>query len=217
MNLEEIINAAVEKRVAELVAHAIGYRHDDSYSENISGTQIERAVEICGGEVVEWFGGQEHATAGWEHTEVDRLLEYCERVPRQVDAVIVGTDRTTYTGDVANKIGTYLKALAAKDNRVPFYVALPSSSFDWRIRDGVREIPIEERSSDEVNYADGWHDGELIEVRLTPETSAAANFGFDVTPRQFVTGLITERGICQANEQSILELFPEHVIQQKGS
>jgi len=135
----------------------------------------------------------------------------------KVDAVIVGTDRTTYTGDVANKIGTYLKALAAKDNRVPFYVALPSSSFDWRIRDGVREIPIEERSSDEVNYADGWHDGELIEVRLTPETSAAANFGFDVTPRQFVTGLITERGICQANEQSILELFPEHVIQQKGS
>ena len=135
----------------------------------------------------------------------------------KVDAVIVGTDRTTYTGDVANKIGTYLKALAAKDNRVPFYVALPSSSFDWRIRDGVREIPIEERSSDEVNYADGWHDGELIEVRLTPETSTAANFGFDVTPRQFVTGLITERGICQANEQSILGLFPEHVVQQKGS
>lgn len=135
----------------------------------------------------------------------------------KVDAVIVGTDRTTYTGDVANKIGTYLKALAAKDNRVPFYVALPSSSFDWRIRDGVKEIPIEERSSDEVNYADGWHEGELIEVRLTPETSAAANFGFDVTPRQFVTGLITERGICQANEQSILGLFPEHDVQQKES
>jgi methylthioribose-1-phosphate isomerase len=135
----------------------------------------------------------------------------------RVDAVIVGTDRTTYTGDVANKIGTYLKALAAKDNRVPFYVALPSSSFDWKIRDGVKEIPIEERSSDEVNYADGWHEGELIEVRLTPETSTAANFGFDVTPRQFVTGLITERGICQANEQSILELFPEHIVQQKES
>lgn len=135
----------------------------------------------------------------------------------KVDAVIVGTDRTTYTGDVANKIGTYLKALAAKDNRVPFYVALPSSSFDWRIRDGVKEIPLEERNSDEVNYADGWHEGELIEVRLTPETSTAANFGFDVTPRQFVTGLITERGICQANEQSILGLFPEHDVQQKES
>jgi methylthioribose-1-phosphate isomerase len=127
-----------------------------------------------------------------------------------VDIVIVGTDRTTRTGDVANKIGTYLKALAAKDNGVPFYVALPSSSFDWNIRDGLKEIPIEERDSDEVNYVDGWHDGNLVEVRLTPQTSAAANFGFDVTPRQFVTGLITERGICQAGEESILHLFPEH-------
>jgi methylthioribose-1-phosphate isomerase len=128
----------------------------------------------------------------------------------KVDAVIVGTDRTTYTGDVANKIGTYLKALAAKDNAVPFYVALPSSSFDWKIRDGLKEIPIEERGSEEVSYADGWHDGRHVEVRLTPENSAAANFGFDVTPRQLVTGLITERGICQANEESILGLFPEH-------
>src|SRR5438067_9997176 len=127
-----------------------------------------------------------------------------------VDAVMVGTDRTTYTGDVANKIGTYLKALAAKDNAVPFYVALPSSSFDWSIRDGVREIPIEERGSEEVSHADGWHGGEQIEVRVTPQSSAAANFGFDVTPRQLVTGLITERGICQANEESILGLFPEH-------
>jgi methylthioribose-1-phosphate isomerase len=127
----------------------------------------------------------------------------------KVDAVIVGTDRTTYTGDVANKIGTYLKALAAKDNAVPFYVALPSSSFDWNIRDGLKEIPIEERGSEEVNYADGWHEGQQVEVRLTPESSAAANFGFDVTPRQLVNGLITERGICEANEASILQLFPE--------
>lgn len=129
----------------------------------------------------------------------------------KVDAVIVGTDRTTYTGDVANKIGTYLKALAAKDNGVPFYVALPSSSFDWNIRDGLKEIPIEERGSEEVNCADGWHDGRQIEVRVAPESSPAANFGFDVTPRQLVTGLITERGICQANEASILALFPEHI------
>ncbi|HEY2615437.1 MAG TPA: S-methyl-5-thioribose-1-phosphate isomerase [Chthoniobacterales bacterium] len=128
----------------------------------------------------------------------------------KVDAVIVGTDRTTYTGDVANKIGTYLKALAAKDNAIPFYVALPSSSFDWKIRDGLKEIPIEERASDEVNCADGWRNGEHVEVRLAPETSAAANFGFDVTPRQLITGLITERGICRANEESILQLFPEH-------
>ena len=128
----------------------------------------------------------------------------------KVDAVMVGTDRTTYTGDVANKIGTYLKALAAKDNAIPFYVALPSSSFDWKIRDGLKEIPIEERGSEEVNCADGWHEGEHVEVRVAPENSAAANFGFDVTPRQLVTGLITERGICEANEQSILRLFPEH-------
>ena len=127
-----------------------------------------------------------------------------------VDLVIVGTDRTTYTGDVANKIGTYLKALAAKDNNVPFYVALPSSSFDWTIRDGLVQIPIEERDSEEVRHADGWTEGRAVEVRLTPERSAAANYGFDVTPRRLVTGLITERGICEANEGSILRLFPEH-------
>ena len=128
----------------------------------------------------------------------------------KVDAVIVGTDRTTYTGDVANKIGTYLKALAAKDNGIPFYVALPSSSFDWNIRDGLKDIPIEERGSEEVSHADGLHAGTHVEVRVAPENSPAANFGFDVTPRQLITGLITERGICQANEQSILALFPEH-------
>jgi methylthioribose-1-phosphate isomerase len=127
----------------------------------------------------------------------------------KVDAVMVGSDRTTFTGDVANKIGTYLKALAAKDNGVPFYVALPSSSFDWKIRDGLNEIPIEERGGEEVSHADGFHAGEHVEVRVTPEQSPVANFGFDVTPRQLVTGLITERGICEANEQSILALFPE--------
>jgi methylthioribose-1-phosphate isomerase len=127
-----------------------------------------------------------------------------------VDLVLVGTDRTTYTGDVANKIGTYLKALAAKDSAVPFYVALPSSSFDWTMRDGLAEIPIEERGAEEVKHADGWADGRLVEVRVTPEGSPAANYAFDVTPRRLVGGLITERGICQANEQSILAMFPEH-------
>ena len=127
-----------------------------------------------------------------------------------VDLVLVGTDRTTYTGDVANKIGTYLKALAAKDSGVPFYVALPSSSFDWTMRDGLAEIPIEERGAEEVKHADGWADGRLVEVRVTPENSPAANYAFDVTPRRLISGLITERGICQANEQSILAMFPEH-------
>jgi methylthioribose-1-phosphate isomerase len=128
----------------------------------------------------------------------------------EVDLVIVGTDRTTYTGDVANKIGTYLKALAAMDNNVPFYVALPSSSFDWKIQDGLKEIPIEERGTEELRHADGWLEGRQVEVRLTPEGSPAANYGFDVTPRHLVTGLITERGVCEANEKSIRALFPEH-------
>jgi len=127
-----------------------------------------------------------------------------------VDLVIVGSDRTTRAGDVANKVGTYLKALAAQDNEIPFYVALPSSSFDWTIRDGS-EIPIEERGAEEVKRADGWRDGQMLEVSVAPEGSPAANFGFDVTPRRLVTGLITERGVCKADEKSILELFPEHV------
>ena len=128
----------------------------------------------------------------------------------EVDLIIVGTDRTTYTGDVANKIGTYLKALAAKANDVPFYVALPSSSIDWKMRDGLKEIPIEERDAEEVKNADGWRDGRQTAVRIAPDESPAANYGFDVTPRELVTGLITERGVCKANEKSILSLFPEH-------
>jgi methylthioribose-1-phosphate isomerase len=127
----------------------------------------------------------------------------------EVDLVIVGSDRTTCTGDVANKIGTYLKALAAQDNGVPFYVALPSSSFDWTICDGS-EIPIEERGAEELKNVEGWRDGQTVEVRVAPEESPAANYGFDVTPRRLVTGLITERGVCKADEKSILELFPEH-------
>jgi methylthioribose-1-phosphate isomerase len=128
-----------------------------------------------------------------------------------VDMVIVGTDRTTRTGDVANKIGTYLKALAAKDNNIPFYVALPASTIDWSIRDGLREIPIEERSPDEVRYVIGWDGKQLQKVLLTPADSPAANYGFDVTPARLVTALITERGICAATEAGLLALFPEQV------
>ena len=127
-----------------------------------------------------------------------------------VDMVIVGTDRTTATGDVCNKIGTYLKALAAFDNRVPFYVALPSPTIDWRIENGVRDIPIEERHSDEVSYVQGKNsDGILASIRIGPEHSPAANPAFDVTPARLVTGLITERGIAKANREGLLELFPE--------
>lgn len=128
----------------------------------------------------------------------------------RVDMVIVGSDRTTRTGDVANKIGTYLKALAAFDNHIPFYVALPSSTIDWRLSNGLKEIPIEERNGEEVSYIDGFLNGKQTRVLLTPESSPAANYGFDVTPARLVSGLITERGICAANEQAILNLFPEH-------
>ncbi|MDP6909415.1 MAG: S-methyl-5-thioribose-1-phosphate isomerase, partial [Flavobacteriales bacterium] len=127
-----------------------------------------------------------------------------------VDLVITGTDRTTYTGDVANKIGTYLKALAAKDNKIPFYVALPSSSIDWQLRDGCAEIPIEQRNENEVKYIRGLNDGDIKEVLLTPSDSPAANYAFDITPSRLITGLITERGVCEASEKGILDLFPEH-------
>ena len=127
----------------------------------------------------------------------------------KVDIVIVGTDRTTATGDVANKIGTYLKALAAKDNNIPFYVALPSSTFDWNLKDGVKEIPIEERDPDEIRYIEGRAQNKTMRVLICPEKSNAANYAFDVTPAKFVTGFITERGICKAAEEDIRRLFPE--------
>jgi methylthioribose-1-phosphate isomerase len=125
-----------------------------------------------------------------------------------VDMVIVGTDRTSCTGDVANKIGTYLKALAAKDNGIPFYVALPSSTFDWNLSDGVRDIPIEERDPDEVRFVAGLVDGETNAVLVPPANSPAANYAFDVTPARLVTAFITERGICKATAEDIRRLFP---------
>ena len=129
----------------------------------------------------------------------------------QVDLVIVGTDRTTATGDVCNKIGTYLKALAARDNGVPFYVALPSPTIDWNVRDGVQEIPIEQRDATEVTHLSGaTADGTVSTFRITPEGSPAGNYAFDVTPARLVTALITERGICEASEAGLNQLFPNH-------
>jgi methylthioribose-1-phosphate isomerase len=142
----------------------------------------------------------------------------------QVDCCIVGTDRTTRTGDVCNKIGTYLKALAAFDNHLPFYVALPSPTIDWNMSDGIQKIPIEERSSREVTHVTGrLADGNIQEVQIAPDNSPAINYGFDVTPARLITGLITERGIALRNdgaknndssdnnnlEQSLGRLFPE--------
>lgn len=127
-----------------------------------------------------------------------------------VDLVITGTDRTTRTGDVANKIGTYLKALAARDNGVPFYVALPSSTFDWTISDGVNEIPIEQRGGAEVSTIAGLLGEHEVTVNLVAKGTPVANFAFDVTPARLVTALITERGLCPATESGILSLFSEH-------
>ena len=127
-----------------------------------------------------------------------------------VDLCIVGTDRTTVTGDVANKIGTYLKALAAHDNGIPFYVALPSPSIDWTLADGLKEIPIEKRAGRELSHVAGrTEDGRLATVCVVPEGSGVANYAFDVTPARLITGLITERGICSASRQGLSSLFPE--------
>jgi methylthioribose-1-phosphate isomerase len=129
---------------------------------------------------------------------------------RMVDLAIVGTDRVTATGDVCNKIGTYLKALAAKDNNVPFYVGAPSPSIDFAVTDGIAEIPIEQRGANEVASITGrTADGRLETVRLVPEGSGAANYAFDVTPARLITGLITERGIVSASEEALARAFPE--------
>ena len=126
----------------------------------------------------------------------------------EVDMVITGADRVSASGDVANKIGTYLKALCAKDNDVPFYVAIPVSTFDFDIKDGMKDIPIELRSEDEVKYMRGVDsDGVVREVLITPKNSSAINYGFDVTPARLITGLITDRGVCEADFEKIQEKF----------
>ncbi len=125
----------------------------------------------------------------------------------EVDICIVGTDRTLSTGDVCNKIGTYLKALAAHDNKVPFYVALPSSTIDWEIKD-FKNIPIEERSSKELSHVDGLDEkGNLKKVLIYPEKSKSMNLAFDITPAKYVTGLITEKGVCEASSDALHKMF----------
>jgi methylthioribose-1-phosphate isomerase len=127
--------------------------------------------------------------------------------------VIVGTDRTTARGDVCNKIGTYLKALAARASDVPFYVAAPSPSIDFTLEDGVAEIPIEERGAEEVTHMSGLSDtGEIVRVRVTPEGSPVLNYAFDVTPAALVSGLITERGVIAATNAALAATFPERVM-----
>ena len=160
----------------------------------------------------------ELAEAGIPHTVIvdnaaGHLMQH-----GQVDLCFVGTDRTTRTGDVANKIGTYLKALAAHASGVPFYVCLPSTTIDWRLSDGVAEIPIETRSAGEVTHIAGWQadTGQRQTVGLTPAVSPALNYGFDVTPARYVSGLITERGLCAASAEGLATLFPEQISQSQA-
>jgi methylthioribose-1-phosphate isomerase len=130
----------------------------------------------------------------------------------KVDLVIVGTDRVAANGDVCNKIGTYLKALAAHDNGVPFYVALPSPTIDFSVADGVNQIPIEQRGAEEVTDMTGrTKDGRIETVRIVPEGSPVANYAFDVTPARLVTGLITERGVLKAERTALSAAFPERI------
>ena len=181
------------------------------YAANMAGIDIHVWVDETrplnqGARLTAWELGK----AGIAHTVIadnagGHLMQH-----GLVDMVVTGTDRTTHTGDVANKIGTYLKALAARDNDVPFYVALPSTTFDWTLRDGVAEIPIEERDPNEIHFVQGRDaDGVVRSVRVPPESSPAGNFAFDVTPARLVTGFITERGVCRADEADIRRLFPE--------
>jgi methylthioribose-1-phosphate isomerase len=157
-----------------------------------------------GASLTAWELGQH----GVPHTVIadntgGHLMQHC-----MVDMVIVGTDRVTARGDVCNKIGTYLKALAAHDNGVPFYVALPTPTIDWTLQDGVKEIPIEQRAAEEVTHISGLcDDGQVRSVQLTPQGSRAANYGFDVTPARLVTGLITERGVVKADAEAMRVLL----------
>lgn len=150
----------------------------------------------------------ELAKSGIEHTIIADNTGGHLMQNGMVDMVIVGADRVSANGDVANKIGTYLKALAAHDNNVPFYVAIPASTFDLDIRDGLKEIPIELRSEDEVKYMRGLNkDGELTEVLITPKDSPAINYAFDVTPARLITGIITNKGVCKADFDEIQKKF----------
>lgn len=126
----------------------------------------------------------------------------------KVDLCLVGTDRTSINGDVCNKIGTYIKALAAFDNQIPFYVAAPSSSIDWNMRNAFAEIKIEERNPDEIKYVQGLIHGKIDSVLISPQDTGALNYAFDITPAKYVTGLITENGICEASEEGLRNLFP---------
>ena len=169
---------------------------------NLTASQIRQDINCFGG-----FGQQGY---GYRVNSLLHELSQILGLTHVYNIVIVGADRVTRRGDAANKIGTYLKALAAHDNGVPFYVALPSSTFDFSLDDGVAEIPIEERGATEVRIMSGkTPDGSVLDVQICPDETPARNWAFDVTPNRLITGLISERGVCQATQEGIDSLYPE--------
>jgi len=206
----ETVNILTHCNAGRLACVELGTATAPIYLAHESGIQVHIWVDETrprnqGARLTAWELGE----AGIPHTVIPdntggHLMQH-----QMVDMVIVGSDRTTLNGDVANKIGTYLKALAANDNGIQFYVALPSTTIDWSLNDGVAEIPIEQRNASEVSVMEGKLGDEIFEFRIIPEKISVANYGFDVTPARLVTGLITERGVCKASREGILELFPE--------
>ena len=197
-------------------------RYNENTREYVKSGKVEKAAREAGKRIHVYADETRPLLQGarlttWELQQ--RGIEVtliCDSMAAQVmregriQAVVTGADRIAANGDVANKIGTYLKALAAKDNQIPFYVALPSSTFDWQIRDGVKEILIEERPGEEIKRVTGLSEsGRLETVAIAPPATATANYAFDVTPARLITGLITERGLCGASEEEILTLYPE--------
>lgn len=209
---EDTVNILTHCNAGRMACVRWGTATSPIYQAHEAGIRIHVWVDETrprnqGARITAWELGQ----AGVPHTVIPdntggHLMQH-----GMVDICIVGTDRTSRTGDVANKIGTYLKALAAKDNDIPFYVALPSSTIDWEITDGLSEIPIETRDASEVSHIHGYDSDreKITKVRLIPSESQAVNYGFDVTPARLITGLITENGICEASETGISALFPE--------
>jgi methylthioribose-1-phosphate isomerase len=210
-NKKDVVNIETHCNAGWLAFVDYGSALSPIYVAHEKGIPVHVWVDITGpwnqgAKLTAWELGQQ----GIPHTIIaDNTGGHLMQIGK-VDMMITGADRVAINGDAANKIGTYLKAVVAKDNNIPFYIALPSSTFDWNIGSG-KEIPIEERGSDEVKYASGLtKEGKIEKVLLTPENSPALNYGFDVTPARLIEGLITERGICKADKESILNLFPEH-------
>lgn len=209
----EPVNILTHCNAGSLACVEWGTATSPIYQAHLSGIPVHVWVDETrprnqGAHLTAWELGE----AGVPHTLVvdnagGHLMQH-----GMVDLVLTGADRVSRNGDAANKIGTYLKALAAYDNKVPFYVCLPSSTLDWNIADGVKEIEIEERTPDEVRFVQGSDGGSTKQVLICPEDTPAYNVGFDVTPARLITGIITDKGICEASEKGLCALYEKEVL-----